>query len=362
MTLTPPRPMHFIPQTTQAIDAKWLTDALSERFPGVAVRDVEVTSPVEQTNHHSTLRVVYDEAAGAPAVMFCKSLPSHEPHRSLVAATGMGPREARFYGELADALEMRTPRCFVARQSQDGDFVLMLEDLIEGGCSVSDGVECVAPDAAAVALDDLAALHLYFADDARRKKEAGWLGPPMHQPSYANAMFEVALSRHRDRLSDDFAEIAGIYMRSSDALYALWQEGPTTVIHGDPHIGNLFDDRGRVGFLDWGIISTGTPLRDVSYFLALSLTPDDRRRHERALLRHYLDRWNAGASHAIDFDEGWRAHRLHAAYAVVACCQIVTFPEYADPARRVFMEAFLGRAEAAIADLDSLSLLRSEGL
>ena len=74
------------------------------------------------------------------------------------------------------------------------------------------------------------------------------------------------------------------------------------------------------------------------------------------------ERWNAGASYAIDFDEAWRAHRLHAAYAVVACCQIVTFPEYADAARGRFMAAFLGRAEAAIADLESLSLLRSEGL
>ena len=61
------------------------------------------------------------------------------------------------------------------------------------------------------------------------------------------------------------------------------------MIHGDPHIGNLFDDDGRTGFLDWGIINVGAPMRDVSYFLTMAMSIDDRRVHERDLLRHYLD-------------------------------------------------------------------------
>ena len=135
----------------------------------------------------------------------------------------------------------------------------------------------------------------------------------------------------------------------------------TTVIHGDPHIGNLFDDHGRTGFLDWGIISTGTPLRDVSYFLNVGLSIADRQAHERALLRHYLDIWNASAPSPIGLDEAWLAHRIHGAYTVLACCQIVTFAESSDE-QRIFSEAFLARAEAAVADLDSLAALRDAGI
>jgi len=42
----------------------------------------------------------------------------------------------------------------------------------------------------------------------------------------------------------------------------------------------------------------------------------------------------------------------------VACCQIVSFPENVSEARRIFSEAFLARAEAAIADLEARAALR----
>ena len=131
-------------------------------------------------------------------------------------------------------------------------------------CSVSDGTRGVHPDAAAVALEDLASLHLRFEDPARRRAQADWVPAPLHDPSYAATLLRQGLDHHRDRLGRDFAELARLYIAKADALHALWQQGPTTVIHGDAHVGNLFDDHGRTGFLDWGIVSLGTPLRDVS--------------------------------------------------------------------------------------------------
>jgi len=96
----------------------------------------------------------------------------------------------------------------------------------------------------------------------------------------------------------------------------------------------------------------------VSYFLCMALSIEDRRHHERDLLRHYLDARAAGGGAKLGFDEAWRTHRVHAAYTVVACCQIAAFPEVASESRRIFAAAFLARAEAAIADLDTRSALR----
>jgi hypothetical protein len=63
----------------------------------------------------------------------------------------------------------------------------------------------------------------------------------------------------------------------------------------------------------------------------------------------------------IDFDSAWTSHRLQAAYTVPACSQIVTFPENATEARRIFAGAFLARCEAAIEDLEVRDVLRSVG-
>jgi aminoglycoside phosphotransferase (APT) family kinase protein len=180
--------------------------------------------------------------------------------------------------------------------------------------------------------------------------------------TYGATLLRYGLDHHRDKLSDDFAAVAELYIEKTAALHALWQHGPSTVIHGDTHIGNLFDDHGRTGFLDWGIINVSTPMRDVSYFLNMAMAIEDRRAYDRELIRHYLDCRNAHGGATISFDDAWHAHRVHAAYTVPASCQVVTFPDDATPRRRVFAAAFLARAEAALADLEVKNVLRAAGL
>ena len=266
--------------------------------------------------------------------------------------------EQLFYETLAPTLSMRVPAVYVARQDdRDGSFILLMEDLVSTGCRVSDGTWGVPLESAARALEDLAALHLYFLDPARRAAEASWVPPATRGGEYGAIYLRKALAHHRDRMSDDFAAISEIYIDRRDELQALWQSGPTTVIHGDTHIGNLFFDQGRTGFLDWGVIKVSTPLRDVSYFLTMAMAIEDRRAHERELLRHYLDIWNANSGIEIGFDRAWLTHRIQAAYNVPASCQIVTFPPVSE-ARRIFSEAFLARAEASIQDLESRAALR----
>jgi hypothetical protein len=102
-------------------------------------------------------------------------------------------------------------------------------------------------------------------------------------------------------------------------------------------------------------------MRELSYFLTMALTPDDRRASERDLISRYLERWNHGGGEPITFDEAWTAHRVHAAYTVPASCQVVMFPENASERRRVFADAFLDRAQQSLDDLDALGALRDRG-
>ncbi len=103
-------------------------------------------------------------------------------------------------------------------------------------------------------------------------------------------------------------------------------------------------------------------MRDASYFITMAMGIEDRRAHEEELLRGYLDVHNSLAPVPISFDDAWRMHREQAAYTVPACCQIVVFPQNITEKRRVFSQAFLARAEAAIADLDALGAVRDAGI
>ena len=348
------------PVTADDITTAWLTEALAPRHPGVAVATVEVLERHEVTNAHARLRLTYDNAAGAPETMFCK-LPPNDSRRENIIATGMGQREARFYASLAPSIDMRTPVAHVAVTEDDGLFAILLEDLVASGCEVSDGTWGISPDGAAAALEDLAQLHLRFEDPGRRATEAPWVTVSRPTSSYGATMLRYGIENHRDRLTDSFVDIAELYIEHHDELQGLWHEGPHTIIHGDPHIGNLFVDDGRVGFLDWGIININTPMRDVSYFLTMGMGIEDRRKHETDLLRHYLDLRNATSSQPITFDEAWLAHRVHAAYNVPASCQVVMFPEGMSDRRRIFSDAFLDRAQASLDDLEARAALREVG-
>jgi hypothetical protein len=347
-----------LPAAPSDVSAAWLTDALAARHPGVHVVDVEVTEAHEATNTHARLRLSYDTPTRLPSAMFAKMLPLDPERRVLIARTGMGLLETRFYADLAGSVGLRVPEMYVAvHDDADGSFVLLVEDLASTGCTVSDGTWGVAPDSAARALEELAELHVRFEDAAVRRRDASWVPPAVHGSTYGTNLLQYALDHHRDRLSTEFAEISELCIGHGDVLHEVWQRGPTTVIHGDPHIGNLFDDHGRTGFLDWGIVKVSTAMRDVGYFLCMALSVDDRRRHERDLLRHYLGARAALGGSAIGFDDAWLAHRVQAAYTVLASCQIVTFPRVSER-RRIFSEAFLARSEAAIADLQSRAALR----
>lgn len=337
------------------LDAPALDALLSSRHPGVRVADVRLVSVDELTNTHVRLEVAYEEAAGAPTWLFCKLPPLEAARRAVINATGMGLREARFYDDLAPRLALRTPQVHgTAVDEGTGDFVVLLEDLRATGCTVSDGTVGVAPDAAAVALRELADLHGRFADPARRAAEAPWVAPAGPGSDYAVGMLRYGIEHHRHRLRDAFVELAALYCERRLDLQALWHAGPQTIVHGDPHLGNVFDDHGRTGFLDWGIVMVSTPMRDVSYFLTMALDVEDRRRHEADLLREYL----AAAGNPCTFDEAWRAHRIQAAYTVPASCQVVTFPPDVTEARRIFADAFLERSMAAVEDLASAAAVR----
>ncbi|HJO23926.1 MAG: phosphotransferase [Myxococcota bacterium] len=348
-----------LPMDPDCISPGWLTGALRERFPAAAVVSVEVLEVRHGTNSHARLRLEHAVDCGLPEVAFLKLPPQDPSRREAVNKTGMGRREALFYRTLADRVPMRVPCPYVARfEEASGSFVLLIEDLDTAGCTIPDTVAALSFEQAVLAMGDYAALHVRYEDDEIRAREAGWVDRMPRGSDFGTTLLQYGLDHHRDRLTDAFAELAGLYIEKQSALEEVWERGSVTVLQGDSHIGNLFEDHGRPGFLDWGLIHLGSPLRDVGYFICMALSPANRRKHERELLERYLEARRELGGEPIGFDEAWLLHRVHAAYNVPASCPTVTFPENAIPAQARTSAAFLERAECAIEDLEARAALR----
>jgi Phosphotransferase enzyme family len=349
--------MQSLPLDAAAITPSWLTAALSARYPGVRVASVEVLHERGSTNHHVRLGVAYDEPAGLPATMFAKMASLDEAHRIAIGSTGMGTREARFYDELASSINMRIPTSYFAGSGDDGAFLILLEDLAATGAAMSDGTWGIPADLAAGALSDLAQLHVRFEDAGRLEAVRPWVtATPAMSSDFTRPMLQMVIDQHADVLSPAYIAVAKMYIADPDAIIALWGQGPQTLIHGDTHIGNLFIDDGRVGFLDWGLLNISTPMRDVSYFLTMSMLADERRKHEGDLLQHYLDTRRSLGGSEISVDDAWQAHRVHTGYTVLASF-LSLVPPYNGEDQREFSDAFRNRAITALDDLETVPAL-----
>ena len=102
----------------------------------------------------------------------------------------------------------------------------------------------------------------------------------------------MAVDAIGDRLDATFHRIAELYLGRAAEIVELWNSGPRTLVHGDPHLGNLFVDVAggdRTGFLDWAMLGRSPGLRDVAYVLCNSIPAEvrerERARLDRALLR-----------------------------------------------------------------------------
>ncbi len=354
------------------LNAEWFTAVLQRRYPGVCVTDAEVTRAHEWTNVHAHVTLAYASASTpAPERVFVKLPPANAAKARALGSSRMGTQEALFYTHLAPMIDLRVPDPHGALIEEDGGFAIVIEDLRDTGCTPHNliGVE---PDAAAVALEDLARMHVAFEDQARRNQEsASWIQAPRipapgepTRPNLGQKLLRKGIEEQSERLGEAYVRVAERWISDGAWFQRIWWDAPWTVIHGDAHPGNLFDDHGRVGFLDWGLISLGDPLRDMSYFialaLALALDTEVRRRHERDLIRHYLEVRSGLGGRGIGFDEAWLRNRLHAAYTVPASCQALYVPADASPNARRFSDLFLERAIAAVGDLDVCGAIEAQ--
>lgn len=346
--------MVAVPLDVSEVSPDWLSEAL-----GVDVVAVDVLERSVATNQRARIAVTYSRRDASPASLFVKLAPLDPVHREMIGATGMGEREVQFFADVASTLDLRVPRAHHVATAEDGAFVLVLEDLTASGCAFSDGAWGVTADAAAGAVEELARMHARFEHPDVRARVAPWLGAVRPRRTDLTAQrLRTVLDAHGDVLTASYLAAGELYVEHHARLDALWNGGPQTYIHGDPHIGNVFLDGGRVGFFDWGLSRLSTHLRDVSYFLTMTVDPDERRRSERDLLHVYLDALRAAGGADISFDDAWFVHRVQAGYTVVATFLAFT-PTYASGDGQGLGRALRRRSELALDDLEAVDAMRA---
>jgi hypothetical protein len=346
-----------LPRSLAEVSAAWFSAALSQRYPGTEVatldRDTVIKGMATKARYLLSYSAGGDEH-GLPRSMWLKS--GFEAHSARSAQ--LYAAEVSFFHDIAPVAGINTPvTYFEAIDPATGNGVLLMEDLTERGVTFGTQTQPITPDVAASLLAIQARYHSFL---LRRPggPALDWLsvGGAIHSVDVAGEYLHFwptasAQPRwvHVPPVLDNPDRIrAGLQtMLSMDRNEGRW------LVHGDPHLGNLFfDAAGTGGFLDWQTVMRSSWAFDLAYFLIMSLSVADRRANERDLIREYLARLRAEHGLPPVFRDAWTAYRQHAmwSFLTVLC-----------PVNRQSEEICQAHAERACAALVDLETLQSLG-
>lgn len=339
-----------IPTEVAELTPEWLGSVL-----GNTVDAVQVLDSHSGTTGRARLAL---RGAGVPASVFVKLAPFDAAQRSFVAATRMGVCEARLYRDLAAELPVRMPRVWYAEVDDEGRYVMVLEDLAASGCTFPSPGDPRVGKWAGQIVEQLALLHARFHESPRQGTDLAWVAKRGNSGgNTAVKLVQLALDRVAERLSPGFRRYASLYLDHARTIAALWSAGPVTLIHGDPHLGNLFVDGDRIGFLDWAVIDFAPGMRDVAYVLCNSVPTELRRAHEREWIAGYCRTLAAGGV-ALDVEKAWEQYRLFAIYSWLAATTTLAMGSKWQP-ERIGLAA-TQRTTQALEDLRSAELIGEE--
>ncbi|NKY25786.1 phosphotransferase family protein [Nocardia gamkensis] len=298
-----------IPLRVHEATERWLATAL--RLPPGAITSVRVLE------HHSgtaaRARIAVESDADIPEALFLKLPPRNYLQHVLMNIFRLGTREILAYRALGDAPPIRVPRCYAAQTDRlRRRCVLVLEDLAPTAefRTVRDSV--TRAEAQAV-VDAMAALHgAYWSTDRFATELA-----PLTMRSIADIrLADIIRHRFLGEITGHAAQLipetmkrqCRIFFQRSADIDAFWAAQPQTLIHGDPHLGNLFFESTGPGFLDWQIATAGAGIRDVAYFANASVEPDLLREIERDLVERYVAGLDAAGAR-VDGERMWTLYR-----------------------------------------------------
>lgn len=360
-----------IPAGPQELTPEWLTQTLRQTgtITKATVRSFDLETIGEGAGFMGQLAQVAlhyeDTEAGAPRSLVAK-FPSDIPeNRGVGNHFHFYERETRFYQEIADEVELRTPRCYYSAMDVEADeYVLLLEDLAPA--RVGDQVAGCSPDEAELAIRHLAKFHATWWESPRLA-EIDWM-PLVSNPAQVQAVensyrdtWDSFLERFGDKLQASMVRTGERLADNIAGIMAYLAEPPRTIMHGDYRLDNLFfattEGGDPLAVIDWQISFRGRGVFDVAYLMSSGLRPEDRKAKEMDILRSYHSILTENGVRDYGYDQCLHDYRLSTLFCLVYPVIGGGSVDMGNERGVALWNGWLDRNATAILDLDAGELM-----
>lgn len=265
-------------------------------------------------------------------------------------------RELRCYEELLSETPARSPQCHGTWYDPATAHFLLLQEAIESSVD-ADQIVGITGDQARRVLDQVAALHRHWWGDPRLA-DLDWL-PRLDADlriSNLTTLARLGWPKLQAMLGDDAPVVPDDFGdKLPDRIEAALRSVaslPHTLLHCDLRADNLLFEGPEcdAALIDWQGCGVGPAAFDIAYFLVQSLTVEDRRTHEAALLDHWKSQLDTSGSDA-DPNAGY-AESIWYGMAVACAIPVISDPD--EPRVRDLAHCIATRTVAALIDHDQL--------
>jgi hypothetical protein len=343
-----------IPTDVAQLNAAWFDAALAEKVVGARVLDVIHGTA---TKIKMELDFASDGEVRSSTVWVKTGM---EPHSRQIGTERVYAGETFFYRALGGRYETRTPHCYFADSDEQGNSILVLEDLGRYGAVFTEPAAPGSPELIASGLEAIARYQAaswmqpeLLDDELLRSGGAfdradclAWLYDPAHWEDYSKRpRFEQLAPQLRDR---------DLLRRAHTVLRQDWlRREPWALSHGDSHFGQLYRlPNGEARLIDWQCVQVANHMQDVTNLIVSGLSVEDRRRFDRELLAGYLQ---ALVRHGVPNPPSLeQALAVIGAYAMHQVAWVMCLVEM-QPEENC--AAITERASAAALDYDTIGIL-----
>ena len=306
-----------VPWSAEAITPTWISAVLA-KDSGAQAERVVITGGDDGSSVRRAITVEWDaagRAAGLPTLLFAKTTPTAATRLS---AGMVAPTEGRFLTEIRPRLDIEAPVCLhTGRDPVSGRSIHLFEDLsLTKGAKFFRIHDTIDRRQAEGIVDTLADLHGTFwapAPGRPSMDDVTWLGT---FENFFEGGVRVGIGAGHEQAMTRAASVIppAITARRNEVWPAIVraskQPGTRTVIHSDVHLGNWYvTGDGQIGLSDWARVCRGHGTRDIAYSLMTTLTVENRRAWQDALLQRYLDRLRSKFGIDMSWDELMKGFR-----------------------------------------------------
>lgn len=348
------------------ITPEWLSKTLTAAGLKATVEQIQVEPIIAgYYGSSSRLTIQYQQSDDLlPRSLFLKMASEHESARENAAKEGMYRYEVGFYKDLADKVNISTPRCYAAEISDDNSaFVLLLEDAAP--FIQYDQVDGLSLVQAQLAMQELAGLHA-STWQGKEMENCAWAKVSAEQvAAYAEAMVQltpVCIERFSADLTSENVEILELVSKHASAYWKYQIEcNNQASVHCDYRGDNMLfgEKNGKPAMvaIDWVGMLCGSG-RDLAHFLGTSLLPDLRKANEVDLLTHYHNTLLAHGVSDFTLQECIDDYRINLIYPLFVVVTATASVDVDERGRRLF-SSMINRTCDAIRESNALELIEA---